>query len=181
MSLITPSTRMSAPYEHNTFNDCGDRLSKIDIDQIQDLIGVQIPPSLREHYLHCNGGQPQNRKWILEEEGIAEEGEVYYIVSSFISMDGKIDYNSYGLETIYLSGINEGWLPKNFLPFADDQGGNYFCVDLSSGHVVWYVTDIWDDEVSQAENVVAATTYVTSSFHTFVEGLVEEDDWDEDE
>ena len=167
---------MPNPYTRNSFSRCGPGLSDLDIQKAEEALGLQIPPPLRSHYGYCNGGQPANRKWVASDEPEQGEDELYYIVATFFPLQDEEDLDV--LET-YTDGVEEGYLPVDFLPFARDQGGNFFCVDLKSGRVVWYVLDTWDEERTADENAVAATTPIADDFETFVEGLVEED-WDDE-
>ncbi|MNR21585.1 hypothetical protein D3C85_1384950 [compost metagenome] len=62
-------------------------------------------------------------------------------------------------------------IPHTLLPFAVDDGGNFFCLDLLSGAVMFYAVDTFRSDVSMAANQVAAQKIIATSFEGFIEGL----------
>ncbi len=67
-------------------------------------------------------------------------------------------------------------IPENLLPFANDWGGNYFCLNVDSGLVSYFTTDNFYAELSFEENQKKSETVICSSFTNFVQGLVHEED-----
>jgi hypothetical protein len=64
------------------------------------------------------------------------------------------------------------------LPCAIDDGGNFFCLDLTDGNVYFYATDSFDSDSSFAANHAKAYRWLASSFTAFVEGLKNESEID---
>ncbi|MBK5517991.1 SMI1/KNR4 family protein [Pseudomonas sp. TH10] len=62
-------------------------------------------------------------------------------------------------------------IPHTLLLFAFDDGGNFFCLDLLNGAVMFYAVDTFRSDVSMAANQVAAQKIVAASFEGFIEGL----------
>ncbi|WP_164608620.1 SMI1/KNR4 family protein, partial [Pseudomonas viridiflava] len=65
-------------------------------------------------------------------------------------------------------------IPKTLLPFAIDDGGNFFCLDLADGNVCFFATDSFDSELSAAANHAEAYRWLSNSFEEFVSGLKDE-------
>ena len=66
--------------------------------------------------------------------------------------------------------------PRSLIPFAVDPGGNLFCVDAGSGEVHYWLTDTYDEALTDAENGRKADRYLADSFNQFVASLVSEDE-----
>ena len=46
--------------------------------------------------------------------------------------------------------LNE--LPINLIPFAFDWGGNYLCLEKNSWQIIYYVRDVWSENISREAN-----------------------------
>src|SRR5258708_3774553 len=58
-------------------------------------------------------------------------------------------------------------IPPGLMPFAQDWGGNYFCVDGETGGVYFFAVDCGDD-------FERGKRYLLGSLKTFIDNLVEE-------
>ncbi|MGN8274940.1 SMI1/KNR4 family protein [Pseudomonas sp. SMN5] len=67
-------------------------------------------------------------------------------------------------------------LPAHLLPFANDWGGNFFCLNLDTGAVSYFTTDNFDSDLSPEENQARSERPLCSDFLRFVQGLVDEED-----
>ncbi len=80
---------------------------------------------------------------------------------------------------------NQAVIPVDLLPFAHDPGGNFFCLDLEKGGVVFYATDSFSQELPRHENHIKLKTFLTDSFDDFMTRLrynenVDCDEWPDD-
>lgn len=66
-------------------------------------------------------------------------------------------------------------IPRNLLPFANDWGGNFFCLNLDNYSIVYFATDSFDEDLTMQENHIKLQRYLTNSFPNFVDGLVTEE------
>src|SRR5262249_49033456 len=150
-----------------------EKLTPDDIRALEAKLGFTIPIEVKEHYLRHNGGIPDPNCWMME------NGE-WHCIQQFIPMK----YGRRTLDSVYLQGIEKGYLTKNLVPFANDHGGNYFCCD-EAGRVYFCAMDVWSRGLPDEANRKRATKLLAASFSAFVSGLVpdpekEEDDEDDD-
>jgi cell wall assembly regulator SMI1 len=146
-----------------------------DLSSLEDEIGHALPEGFKNFYLTHNGGVADRDWW--------DSGDEYEPVriKKFKSVAGSGALDA--AETKYLSGCyavmtSKNVIPKTLLPFATDDGGNFFCLDLTEGDVCFYATDSFDSNSSYAANHAKAYRWLASSFDTFVEGLKDESEID---
>ena len=75
--------------------------------------------------------------------------------------------------------LNKQVLPAHLLPFANDWGGNFFCLNLDTGAVSYFTTDNFDSDLTPEEKQEKYEKIICSNFLRFVQGLLDEDDLDE--
>lgn len=148
----------------NKFSQCFRQLTITDIEAVEKRIGFELPAQLKEHYLYCNGGTPERRCW-------KKEGWDYTCLNFFFPMrpanasdEEMVDEET--VDEIVVDLLSGAHIPPTFIPFADDAGGNYFCVDRDTGNIYFFAMDLGDD----LEN---GRRYITSSLFEFIEGLDE--------
>ncbi len=69
------------------------------------------------------------------------------------------------------SNLTSKGIPKNYLPFVLDWGGNYFSIDLETNNIVLLLMDLGpftDDAVK----------YLTRGFNNFIDNLEEGEEED---
>ncbi|KAF6686149.1 SMI1/KNR4 family protein [Pseudomonas sp. EKM23D] len=154
----------------NKFSDCETAITPADLDELESVIGKKLPTAFRNHYLTYNGGMPERPYW--ESEDFFDPIEV----ASF----RPIAYGEPTLLSTYQLMLKKKVIPSHLLPFADDLGGNFFCLNLDSGGISYFTTDTFDSELSPEENHAESEKPVCSNFLRFVQGLVDETDVDEE-
>lgn len=80
------------------------------------------------------------------------------------------------IDGCYISMLDRQVIPENLFPFANDWGGNFFCLDLDDYSIVYFATDSFDEYLTMQENHIKLQRYLTNSFSNFVNGLVTEED-----
>jgi hypothetical protein len=117
--------------------------NKTTIDQIKSLetkYGLSFPDEYVNHLLKYNGGKCKPDVFEFDENGNLSES----IVNRFFAIyDGK--YNNLE-DYIIMYKIHKIRIPKDFLPIADDPGGNLICISAPNGHVYF-----WDHENEMIE------------------------------
>ncbi|CAH0186130.1 SMI1/KNR4 family protein [Pseudomonas mediterranea] len=153
----------------NKFSDCETAITSTDLDHLETIIGKKLPVTFRNHYLKYNGGMPERAYWVSEDFYDPIE------VASF----RPIAYGEPTLLSTYQLMLKKQVLPTHLLPFADDLGGNFFCLNLDSGAISYFTTDTFDSDLSPEENQAESEKLVCSNFLRFVQGLIDEEDLDE--
>lgn len=157
----------------NTFDDCEPALQAQDLSAVEERIAHVIPESFKHHYMRYNGGTPQKAFFPGN-----DDWEPMQIAQFF-----PISYNHREpnlqravLEDKYTFLMEKGVIPSGLLPFANDHGGNFFCLDLHAGTVCFYATDAFDPAISAAENHAQAKRALCPSFENFLDALTTEDE-----
>lgn len=143
------------------FSQTSQSISELEIREIEKNLNIIIPAEVREHYLMNNGGVPNFRYWFVDET-------IWHRIRKFLPM--KYPVGGRTIETVYRMGIEKGYLIPGLVPFADDDGGNYFCFD-EEARVFFYAIDAWDDSISYDANKLQISEQLCSSFEKFVDGL----------
>lgn len=98
-----------------------------------------------------------------------EEDEGFVEVSFFIPINYPSDeLGNLDVLNSYLKLTDKG-IPKRYLPFAVDWGGNYFAIDLETNEVVLLLMDL-------GEFTDSSVKHLSSSFLNFINELEEEGD-----
>lgn len=145
------------------FSKASKVLTKADIEEAETKLGFSFPESFTRHYLEYNGGIPSKTYFYSEESGTEIDIQIFAPI--------KYRYSEYDqLKTVeekyaFYKGISE--LMSEYLPFANDHGGNPICVNVKNGKV--YI--VWMDlgEITQK-----CFRYLSENFDEFIDGLAEE-------
>jgi len=145
------------------FLEVSKELTETDLKEVENQLDISFTNDFKEHYIQNNGGYPVKR-FFLWADGAKTR------INHFFS----IKYKGFSqLEVAYDDlFITEQILPMGFLPFASDDGGDFFCIStLSESYNEVFFCDMhhYDDEA--IENYVTA---ISKSFKDFVENLVDE-------
>ena len=110
------------------------KLKVTDIAKVEKLIGRRLPTSLKAHYLEFNGGRPEN--YIFSKEGLE------LCVRGFYPML----FGNDRFEDNYQDFITErNLIPSYLIPFADDPGGDLYCMSIEKFHEGSIWSFHWDD------------------------------------
>jgi len=149
------------------FYNCSFQLTRKDLEEVEILLSFQLPQELKEHYLQYNGGLPNKPCFFEENSGLETRVHVFLP----IKFDNNIGYT---LEKGYLDFKGRNIIPKKYLPFANDAGGNIFCIDLDSKQVVLIYLDL-------GEVTNRCIKFLANSFTEFINNLEECLDDEEDD
>ena len=117
-------------------------LTLADITGLEETLGTRLPADFADLYLHANGGIADKSYFYVEED----EG--------FVEVSLK---------------LTDKGIPKRYLSFAVDWGGNYFAIDLETNEVVLLLMDL-------GEFTDSSVKHLSSCFLNFINELEEEGD-----
>lgn len=156
----------------NNFKKCEKKIGRADIYKTESKLSITLPDDFVSHYLQFNGGIPE-KSWWDGGEGF-EPVEVAGFKPFVYNTQTNDDPRSL-IDGCYISMLDREVIPRNLLPFANDWGGNLFCLNLDNYSIVYFATDSFDKDLTMQENHIKLQRYLTNSFSHFVEGLVTEE------
>ncbi|EKS7113616.1 SMI1/KNR4 family protein [Enterobacter ludwigii] len=156
----------------NNFKKCEKKIGRADIYKTESKLSITLPDDFVSHYLQFNGGIPE-KSWWDGGEGF-EPVEVAGFKPFVYNTQTNDDPRSL-IDGCYISMLDREVIPRNLLPFANDWGGNFFCLNLDNYSIVYFATDSFDKDLTMQENHIKLQRYLTNSFSHFVEGLVTEE------
>jgi cell wall assembly regulator SMI1 len=151
----------------NNFIKLSSPISLNDVNKIEKEIDVIFPNDFKEHYLKFNGGIPENSYFFMKKYN------TFLWLSSFLPIKNERENQNMTLEKTYIEFLERKIIPKEFIPFAYDWGGNYFCLNIKNNEVYMVYTDL-GNPMENPDSV----RKLTKGFSNFVEALEEkgEDD-----
>ncbi|MGU3306474.1 SMI1/KNR4 family protein [Pseudomonas sp. M5A4_2d] len=153
----------------NKFSGSSPTIASTDLDHLESILGKKLPSPFRNHYLKYNGGTPERTYWQSEDFEEPVEVSVFKPISNGEST----------VLSTYQLMLKKKVIPAHLLPFANDWGGNFFCLNLDTGAVSYFTTDTFDSDLSPEENHAESEKPICPNFLRFVQGLIGEDDVDE--
>lgn len=149
----------------------GKEIERSAIAGLEKRVGFKLPASFVQLYLKSNGGIP-SRSWVVTEDGY-EPMQISDFKTIFFE-DAENASDTEFIEGCYKLMCERQVIPHTLLPFATDDGGHFFCLDMLNGYVVFYAVDTFREDVSMAANQIAAQRMVAKSFDQFIAELEEE-------
>lgn len=145
-------------------------LTKEDVAAFEKELDVQLPGSMKNFYLKYNGGMPEPYLFLPQNE------EMDFVeIKAFFPIKQCTDAFE-TIEVIAREAWNDNFLPRNLLPFAMDSGGNYYALNLKNKKIYYFVTDVWDDNLSREDNFKENMRYIAQSFKFFISHFEEEEE-----
>ncbi|MCX8729199.1 SMI1/KNR4 family protein [Gilliamella sp. B2969] len=158
------------PRESNQFYHSEKSIDTSDIAEIESILKIKIPEQLKAFLLKQNGGMPENNTWI------DPQGEYDYVtihelvpIKYYATLN---DNKAYLMDHIAQQFWNRELLSKQLLPFANDAGGNYFCINFNNGKIYYCTFDTWSDNLSVSDNQSKSTLFLCNSFNEFMSKLI---------
>lgn len=150
-------------------------VTEFDIEALEVDIGFKFPVEFKDLYLEFNGGSPSREFWAEDENFEPIRVEDFKSISRVGVSDG--------LDTKYIGGCyrvmqEKNVLPRQLVPFANDEAGNFICIEKGSGRIVYFAVDVFQPDIDMHLNHLNAQRYMSGSFGEFIESLVDEDEVD---
>lgn len=144
------------------FLELSTKLTSEELKDMEDQIGVSFTQDFRNHYKKYNGGYPAKCNYLWPNGDKTR-------INHFFSIKHK---GFTQLEQVYMDlFVFEEILPIGFVPFAADDGGDFFCIStLADTYNQVFFCDMHHYD---AENVEDYFTPISDSFNDFVENLVD--------
>lgn len=142
-----------------------------DISALERSVGFELPRAFVDLYLNFNGGEP-SKSWVVTDDEyepmqIADFKPIY-TEGAGSPLDTRF------VEGCYKAMCERQVIPHTLLPFAVDDGGNFYCLDMVNGSVLFYAVDSFQPELSMLANQIAVQRMLAKSFEQFVAELEEE-------
>ncbi|MCO1335602.1 SMI1/KNR4 family protein [Microbulbifer sp. OS29] len=148
--------------------DSGPTVTIEEIHNVEKRLGIIFPDSVRKFFLENNGGTPVP-------DTFPETDEYEPItISVFLTLNGSPPGEK-TLETTYKTGINNGYLPTDLIPFAIDWGGNYLCFN-ATGQIYFLPMDCWHKDLTLEDNITKKRKLICDTFDRFINSLVIEEE-----
>lgn len=141
-----------------TISDSEDPITREELDDFLATVSGNVPASYQDFMLSNNGGSPSPDVFKSSED------DTGLLVHQFYS----IKYGDLLVENL-LKIYHDLGRPDYLLPFASDEGGNHFCINLkegASGEICMFYTDGASD----------VPIPIASSFDAFLAGITEPDE-----
>jgi hypothetical protein len=122
--------------------------------------GIEIPSDLVNFFCENNGGYPKFNRYLAKDKNSA------WILHEFLfvgSVDNKGDFE----DTIEDLMLEQGVIPVYLIPFAIDEGGDFYCISTEKsnyGKIYFFWMDFCDD-------INRAIEYVALSLDEFIENM----------
>ena len=145
------------------FSNTSKELTRTDIAEVETKLGLPFPENFTEHYLKYNGGKPSKTYFYSEESDIEIDIQIFAPLKYRYSERDQL--KTVEEKYTFFKGISE--LMSEYLPFANDYGGNPICVNVKNGKVFI----VWMDlgEITQK-----CFRYLAENFDEFIDGLTEQ-------
>lgn len=145
---------------NNTIVNTKKKLTIEDIHGFEKEYNFTMPYEVKEHYLSYNGGYPEKAIYVM--------GGREYVVNYFFSICCG---EGLALEKTMKLLDDERIFPKWLIPFANDEGGNFFCYSIKAGEEgkIYY----YNHEFEYGENPEKYVCELTDSLVTFINALQE--------
>lgn len=159
----------------NYCQNCEKNILISDIQFVEKNLNYSFPEEFIDHYLSFNGGIPLRTWWKSNDDFEPIE------LASFkpFKYNKLTDNKPLSLiDGCYHEMVKKNVIPQNLIPFGNDWGGNYFCLNKDDNSVVFYTTDSFRPDLSMSENHVLSQKKLASSFKEFIDGLITEEDLD---
>ncbi|MBO9551033.1 SMI1/KNR4 family protein [Pseudomonas sp.] len=146
-----------------------------DVEVLESQVSTHLPDSFKQFFLKHNGGVPDRDWWDGDDENEAIRLKRFKAIARSDAQDAS---DTKYLGGCYMAMTGRKVIPATLLPFAIDDGGNFFCLDLVDGGVCFYATDSFDSDLTITENQLNAYRWLAETFDAFVSGLKHESDVD---
>jgi cell wall assembly regulator SMI1 len=144
------------------------RIDLQEINELEKLVGLNLPHEYKQHLLNYNGGQCIPNVFSFKEDGIETKSMIDWFLAIY---EGEYD----NLESyLNIFKIEEKRMPSHMFPIAHDPLGNLICISCST-HDYGYIY-FWDHEkevnyVISGDEDYSNLILVANSFNEFISSL----------
>jgi hypothetical protein len=148
------------------FINTGRVLRISDIREIEETINIVFPDDLVKLYLQYNGGEIEDKYFYVD-----DHNDIDVSIKTFMPMKYKRTENDVLLETTYrLFAIEKNIIPLSYIPFAIDDGGYPYCINVNNNKI--YMGYFADYDGSPESTI----RFIANSLIEFVDGIKTESD-----
>lgn len=121
------------------------------IRQLEEQLNIQFPKVLAEYYLHYN---------------MAEMKEISFEVlgiTFYMSCIAPLQYGTLPVEKQLQYNATNAYIPKTFMPLADDEEGDHFYWDTENGKVFYVCRENVENPIPICDSVEAFMELLNNS------------------
>lgn len=132
----------------NPFSGSAKPIDESDIVAFEQGMGVTLPEPLRALYLARNGGSPERTYFR------SEDGSEYRLRGVRPIRHPRFDGDILLETTVGRWQASPDEFPRELLPFGENDGGDYFCINLTTGQIHFF--DMEEADPARAHTVIAS-------------------------
>ncbi len=156
-----------------TFYRTSEPLNAYNIENIENITGLNFPDEYKRHLLQFNGGKCSPNIFEFYENGEKTESVVNY----FLAINGN---HYYDIEScVKTFKIDTKRMPDRMLPIAEDPLGNLICISCSGddiGYIYFWDHELEVDYIESDDSVQSNMYLISNSFDEFIRGLKEDNE-----
>lgn len=141
------------------FLESGEKLTLQDIETFETNKNVELTELYKKFLLEQNGGYPDKNCFVISDDQGADNTNYFF----------RIKDEGYNMS--WALDMYEGRMPEEFIPIADDPGGNLICLGIKGT----YYENIyfWDheQESGDGEPNMSNMYYLAPDIFTFIDSL----------
>lgn len=160
-------------YKFNIVN-CSQKLTEMEINEIEAKIGMILPVALRTHYLRFNGGKVEGARYLYIKQN-ANPGEPNgFSLTDFFPIKYKVREKQELLEDVYKELVlTQKIISENFLPIGYDISGWPICYKIDDGCIFGLFREDLD------ENGNEKLVYICNSLDSFINGMLTDEEFED--
>jgi len=155
------------------FEYSGPPIGENDIDELEQKLGVTLPPDYRAFLLRTNGGRP------VPEDAFGDED-----TGSMMNMFYAVKHERISFTIAQEKRAFRSRIPEDLLPIGDDAGGSQICIGIGPDNYgkvyFWRMYD--EEDLDEGEKPDYRNVHLVSeTFSEFLDTFREYEDDEDDE
>lgn len=148
------------------------KVSEEEVIEIENGLGIKFPEDYKAFIIQMNGGTPQEDMLYNFYDEVSELENIS-IIRSFFSLYADDTVLKNNLKVIYNTMKNEGTIPADMIPIADDPGGNIISISLNKDDYgfIYYLNHEFED----VETGYLMKSKIADSFNSFIDCLYKDE------
>ena len=148
----------------------GEQLNNAALSKFEKQLNIRLPQDYKDFMLKNNGGTPE-KDWAFNFVDLMTNTTTSSVIQSFFVIYEEETHEDNDLRKSYRILQEEGEIPVDILPIADDPGGNLICMCISEknyGRVFF-----GDHELEDPKTGYILMNMIADSFSDFIDNCYE--------